>query len=429
MAYFSDTQDTPAKRGFVPPQNEDERFLMRRVEELCRTAMQRGIPRATGFLSDREQALAQAALNREGCNFARFQGGWPDAERKVLCIEPPDSWPEEPVAVLHFTAPQQGGSAVPGHRDYLGAILGLGLDRACLGDILPDPADARSVYAFVLEDKADFIASNLTEAGRSPVHVERCDAVPEEVLRGPERQTQDATVPSLRADTVLAAMMLMALAGCSKGDVTKEVNSGLSDLKAQAAEPAVEPQTETPAEPKTDAASEPASEPAAEPEPEATAEPAPASAPADNPDYPSAAGLNTQTLEAFGTDFTLVLNVTCPDQGWYKSASTSFGDLKLFPTDDPSHIFSGDPRITFELKSGLDKINYYYDSFENVEELTPRTIGGVEMAGRTYKNVGMWWTEYYGEMPTGGWLAIKISGVDIDPGTEGDIVLNSVTFG
>ena len=51
------------------------------------------------------------------------------------------------------------------------------------------------------------------------------------------------------------------------------------------------------------------------------------------------------------------------------------------------------------------------------------------MAGRTYKNVGMWWTEYYGEMPTGGWLAIKISGVDIDPSTEGDTVLNSITFG
>ena len=220
----------------------------------------------------------------------------------------------------------------------------------------------------------------------------------------------------------LAAMMLMALAGCSKGDVTKEVNSGLSDLKAQTTEPAVEPKPETPEKPKTDTASEPAAEP------EATAEPAPASAPAENPDYPSAAGLNTPTLEAFGTDFTLVLNVTCPDQGWYKSA-TSFGDFKLFPTDDPSHIFSGDPRINFELKSGLDKINYYYDDFENVEELPPRTIGGVELAGRTYKNVGMWWTEYYGEMPTGGWLSIRISGVDIDPGTEGDAILNSVTFG
>ena len=116
MASSSDTAN--AVRGFVPPQNEDERFLMRRVEELCRTAMQRGIPRATGFLSDREQALAQAALNREGCDFARFQGGWPDAERKVLCIEPPDSWPEEPVAVLHFTAPQQGGP-LRGRHDAL----------------------------------------------------------------------------------------------------------------------------------------------------------------------------------------------------------------------------------------------------------------------------------------------------------------------
>ena len=223
----------------------------------------------------------------------------------------------------------------------------------------------------------------------------------------------------------LTAMMLTALAGCSKGDVTKEVNSGLSDLKAQAAEPAVEPQTETPAEPKTDAASEPA----AEPEPEATAEPAPASAPAENPDYPSAAGLNTQTLEAFGSDYTLVLNVTCPDQGWYKPDQNSFGDFKLFPTDDPSNIFSNDPRIYFELKASLDKINYYYDSFENLEELAPRTFGGVELQGRTYKYVGMQWTEYFGEMPTGGWLSIRISGVDIDPGSEGDAVLSSVTFG
>ena len=226
----------------------------------------------------------------------------------------------------------------------------------------------------------------------------------------------------------LAATMLLALTACSKGDVTSEVDSGLAELKSQVTEPAVEPKPETSTEAKTDPAT-----PAADPEPAATpeAEPesTPASAPAENPDYPSAAGLNTQTLEASGSDFTLVLNVTCPDTGWYKPATNSFGDFKLFPTDDPSHIFSGDPRMLFELKSGLDKINYYYDDFENVEELAPRTIGGVELAGRTYKKVGMLWTEYYGEMPTGGWLSIRISGVDIDPGTEGDAVLSSVTFG
>ena len=227
----------------------------------------------------------------------------------------------------------------------------------------------------------------------------------------------------------LAAILLAGLTACSAGDVTKEVDSGLAELKSQAAQPAVDNQPTTPAQPKTDP--EPAADPtpSADPEPAAEPEPTPASAPAENPDYPSAAGLNTQTLEAFGTDYTLTLNVTCPDQGWYKSASTSFGDLKLFPTDDPSNIFSGDPRIVFELQRDLDKINYYYDSFENVEELAPRTIGGVELAGRSYKKVGMWWTEYYGEMPTGGWLSIRISGVDIDPGTEGDAVLSSVTFG
>ena len=226
----------------------------------------------------------------------------------------------------------------------------------------------------------------------------------------------------------LAATMLLALTACSKGDVTSEVSSGLAELKSQATEPAVEPKPETSTEAKTDPAA-PAADPDPAATPEAEPEPTPASAPAENPDYPSAAGLNTVTLEAFGSDYTLTLNVTCPDTGWYKPATNSFGDFKLFPTDDPSNIFSGDPRILFELQRDLDRINYYYDKFENVEELAPRTIGGVELAGRTYKNVGMWWTEYYGEMPTGGWLAIKISGVDIDPGTEGDAVLSSVTFG
>ena len=95
MASSSDTAN--AVRGFVPPQNDDERRLMRRVEELCRVAVSRGIPRYTGFLSDREQSLAQAACNKAGCSCIRFWGGFDAAERRVLCIEPPNGrknhWP------------------------------------------------------------------------------------------------------------------------------------------------------------------------------------------------------------------------------------------------------------------------------------------------------------------------------------------------
>ena len=68
MASSSDAAQ-PAARGFLPPQNDDERRLMRRVEELCALAERRGIPRHTGFLSDREQVLARAAANRAGCDF------------------------------------------------------------------------------------------------------------------------------------------------------------------------------------------------------------------------------------------------------------------------------------------------------------------------------------------------------------------------
>lgn len=203
---MASSSDTTATRGFVPPQNEDERRLMHRVEELCRIAQSRGIPRYTGFLSDREQSLAKAACNRADFSSLRFWGGYENAERCVLCLEPPDTWQEQPVGYLRLTA-FSGKDAAPAHRDYLGSILGLGLDRACLGDLLQDPNDAAVFYAMILTDKQEFVASELTSAGHCPVRVEVCEELPSHILQGIERDLREATVSSLRADAVLAAMM------------------------------------------------------------------------------------------------------------------------------------------------------------------------------------------------------------------------------
>lgn len=202
MASSSDTAN--AVRGFVPPQNDDERRLMRRVEELCRVAVSRGIPRYTGFLSDREQSLAHAACNKAGCNCIRFWGGFDAAERRVLCIEPPDAWQEEPLAYLQCTA---YGDKLPTHRDYLGAILGLGLERSCVGDLLADPEREDTFYAVILADKQEFINAELTGAGHCTVHTACIDALPARLAESRERTLQEATVPSLRADAVLAAML------------------------------------------------------------------------------------------------------------------------------------------------------------------------------------------------------------------------------
>ena len=91
---MASSSDSAAARGFIPPQNDEERRLMRRVEELCRVAQNRGIPRYTGFLSDREQILAEAACHKASFEEFRFWGGYEGAERKVLCLEPADAWQE-----------------------------------------------------------------------------------------------------------------------------------------------------------------------------------------------------------------------------------------------------------------------------------------------------------------------------------------------
>lgn len=212
-------------RGYIPPQSDEERLLVRRVEELCRLADARGIPRSTGFLSDREQVLATAAMNRAGCEFGRFWGGWPGAERKVLCLEPPDTWQLEPVAAMCLTACGVQEGKAPGHREYLGALLNLGIERVCVGDLLPDPQTPGQMYAFVLEDKADFLARELNRAGAWTVHAQLCGQVPACVLAEPDRTLCEASVASLRADAVLASMM-----HTSRANAAQAIGAGRVEL-------------------------------------------------------------------------------------------------------------------------------------------------------------------------------------------------------
>ena len=122
----------------------------------------------------------------------------------MLCIEPPDAWQEEPLAYLQCTA---YGDKLPTHRDYLGAILGLGLERSCVGDLLADPEREDTFYAVILADKQEFINAELTGAGHCTVHTACIDALPARLAESRERTLQEATVPSLRADAVLAAML------------------------------------------------------------------------------------------------------------------------------------------------------------------------------------------------------------------------------
>ena len=72
------------------------------------------------------------------------------------------------------------------------------------------------------------------------------------------------------------------------------------------------------------------------------------------------------------------------------------------------------------------KFDFYKDKFENFKEIGTREIGGIEMTGRTYKNIGYEWTEYVGQIRDGAALSIGAVKVDLDEGTFGDRILDSI---
>lgn len=215
MASSSDAKHT-AQRGYLPAQNAEEQLLQRRVEELCRAVQFRGQPRYTDFLSDRQQQLAQAALNRAGWASFRWEGGYPQAERKILCILSDLNAPcNPPVQAVRIT-PRDKNVRLQ-HRDCLGALLGLGLDRAGVGDLLPE--EDGSMVAFCQPAVSHLLLNELRQVGRADVKAGLCESAGWQPAVS--SQLCSATVASLRLDAVLAAML-----HCSRDQAAGLIRTG-----------------------------------------------------------------------------------------------------------------------------------------------------------------------------------------------------------
>lgn len=131
----------------------------------------------------------------------------------------------------------------------------------------------------------------------------------------------------------------------------------------------------------------------------------------------------TLTLKTFGGSDTLDVEVEYPEKGWARKDGSS--DVKLYNTEDLNKTF-GAGFIQFTFKKNVEDFDFYKDKFENFKEIGTREIGGIEMTGRTYKNIGYEWTEYVGQIRDGAALSIGAVKVDLDEGTFGDRILNSI---
>ncbi|PHV71135.1 hypothetical protein CS063_07340 [Sporanaerobium hydrogeniformans] len=144
--------------------------------------------------------------------FAYF-GGYKEAQRQILgVLASYDNEPEVPICCLKLTVKTGIGKPLS-HRDYLGALLGLGLERDLIGDII---VQLEGAYIVVKANIADYIACSLTQIGRytvSEMQEVPMSAIPESMQPIKVIRT---TVASLRADTVLAAGFGLSRNNCAK---------------------------------------------------------------------------------------------------------------------------------------------------------------------------------------------------------------------
>ncbi len=183
---------------------EDAVLLSRIWDRLC-AGERRNIPAATCFLSGREQMLATQMARQGGLPEPLFFGGFSGAERQIAAFIPEYYAPEEyfysddgPVAALRVSF---SGYDSLNHRDFLGSLMGQGIKREIIGDILPGE---ESCDVLVLREMVRYLTDNLTQVGRAKVSAAE---IPLTEVRAPEQKIRiiSDTVASLRLDSVMAS--------------------------------------------------------------------------------------------------------------------------------------------------------------------------------------------------------------------------------
>lgn len=183
-------------------QTEEDKILLAKAWDKIRNGMQRNTPANTGFLSLREQEMVRYLFgNDEGLHFF---GGFEDAERKMLVYLPEyvveSSLRSENSPLMCLRADFFFGDTLT-HRDFLGALMGSGIARDTIGDILVDNG---CCDFFVMKEIAPYILQNFNSAGRTKL---RLKTIPLSDLHVPSAETVQIkdTLASLRLDSVISS--------------------------------------------------------------------------------------------------------------------------------------------------------------------------------------------------------------------------------
>lgn len=180
------------------------------------------------FLTPREQRFFAKHLARRGrSDRVRFYGGFTGAERRVACFLPEyltellegheegsdeerlylGESLDEAIVMLEIRG---SGYRTLTHRDVLGAVLGLGIERDAIGDIILLDGDGSGreqprIYLLAVSRLVPFLLSELKKIGSDTVRVKK-GSFPDGFVFEPKVRAISDTVASNRLDCVIGAI-------------------------------------------------------------------------------------------------------------------------------------------------------------------------------------------------------------------------------
>jgi len=193
--------------------------LLRRAADLRRRCEKSGEISHSLFLTPAEQARLADWARSEDCRVL-FHGGREECQRRAAFFLPywteaSEFVPEEFIRCVEVKA----HFGEPGHRDFLGAALALGIDRQWLGDIWLEGGTA---YIFCLPSVEGHLLASLDRVGRCGV---KTRPVPLSLPSAPRVETRELsfTVKSPRLDAVAAGLFGISRSECARAVAAGEL--------------------------------------------------------------------------------------------------------------------------------------------------------------------------------------------------------------
>lgn len=181
---------------------EKEALFKKRIEELANLADRRGIVTFTDFLNLNEQNILHQTLQKFSWIKGETFGGYEGAERQIAAFVP-DAFSctgfKYPIACIRIEPLNHKFAEKLSHRDILGALMNLGIERSKTGDIAVCESES---YLFCSEPLARLICEELSRIRHTSVNCSVCSL--EDFFYVPDTKTIRGSVASVRLDSVMA---------------------------------------------------------------------------------------------------------------------------------------------------------------------------------------------------------------------------------